>query len=200
MRSRMYGCNYYYKYYKQIPNALCVLRIILSVLMLLLIKDSTPFIILYILCGVSDSADGLLARALKCETQLGAKLDSFADLCFFGILCYVLAFHIPMNLLIIYSVAVIVIIRLLNVILTKIKFKQFAVIHTYLNKGSGFLLFMLYPILLVSNSFVSIASLYTVIVFSLLSSLEELLIILKISHYNINLKSIILIIKNKSID
>lgn len=187
-----------YNDYKYIPNALCVLRIILSGIMLFLIKDSTPFLILYILCGLSDFADGILARGLKCETELGAKLDSLADLCFFGILCYALASHIPMNLFVIGSVVVIILIRLLNFILTKIKFKQFAVIHTYLNKCSGFLLFMLYPILLYGSSFITTASLYTVILISLLSSLEEWLIILKIRRYNINLKSIFLISTNKT--
>lgn len=183
-----------YNYYKYIPNALCVLRILLSGTMLFLIKDSAPFLALYVLCGLSDAADGVLARGLKCESELGAKLDSLADLCFFGILCYALAFHIPMNLFVILSVVVIILIRLQNFILTKIKFKQFAVIHTYLNKCSGFLLFMLYPILLHGSIFISTASLYTAIIIALISSLEEWLIILKINRYNINLKSIISIV------
>ena len=34
------------------------------------------------LCGISDIADGWLARRLKCVTKKGALLDSLADICF----------------------------------------------------------------------------------------------------------------------
>ena len=41
-----------------------------------------PFWVLYALCGLSDIADGWLARKLKCVTRTGALLDSLADICF----------------------------------------------------------------------------------------------------------------------
>ena len=41
-----------------------------------------PFWIIYVLCGISDIADGWLARRLKCVTKTGALLDSLADICF----------------------------------------------------------------------------------------------------------------------
>lgn len=174
-----------------------MIRLILSIIMLFLFKDSIPFLTLFILCGVSDFADGFIARRLQCETELGAKLDSLADFCFFFITCYALAIHIPINALLISSIAIVIIIRLMNLILTKIKFKQFAVIHTFLNKFTGFQLFIIYPIILFGSSFVSVVSLFILIFFAMLSSLEEMIIILKSNQYNINLKSILVMMKNK---
>ena len=51
---------------------------------LLLLSDvsSILFGMLYIVCGISDIADGWLARKLKCVTRTGALLDSVADICF----------------------------------------------------------------------------------------------------------------------
>ena len=40
------------------------------------------FWIIYALCGLSDIADGWLARKLKYVTKTGALLDSVADICF----------------------------------------------------------------------------------------------------------------------
>ena len=44
--------------------------------------SSSTFWVLYIVCGISDMADGWLARKLKCVTKTGALLDSLADICF----------------------------------------------------------------------------------------------------------------------
>ena len=43
---------------------------------------SVVFWLIYGFCGISDIADGWLARKLKCVTKTGALLDSVADICF----------------------------------------------------------------------------------------------------------------------
>ena len=43
---------------------------------------SVVFCLIYGFCGISDIADGWLARKLKCVTKTGALLDSLADICF----------------------------------------------------------------------------------------------------------------------
>ena len=67
---------------KHLPNILSSLRIVGTVVLLLSDVSSILFGVLYIVCGISDIADGWLARKLKCVTRTGALLDSVADICF----------------------------------------------------------------------------------------------------------------------
>ena len=65
---------------KQIPNILSAVRILLSFLLLALTKDTTLFLIVYLIIGISDVLDGWLARSLQVQSELGARLDSIGDL------------------------------------------------------------------------------------------------------------------------
>ena len=67
---------------KHLPNILSSLRIVGAVALLLCDVVGTTFWSLYALCGISDIADGWLARKLRCVTMKGALLDSLADICF----------------------------------------------------------------------------------------------------------------------
>lgn len=67
---------------KHLPNILSSLRMVGAVALLLYNGASSPFWVLYTVCGISDIADGWLARRLKCVTKTGALLDSLADICF----------------------------------------------------------------------------------------------------------------------
>ena len=66
----------------QLPNIITLLRIADSLGLLLCDVTSVAYWIIYALCGLSDIADGWLARKLKCITKTGALLDSLADICF----------------------------------------------------------------------------------------------------------------------
>ena len=67
---------------KHIPNIITTLRILGAVCLLLCNPAGAAFWVIYGLCGVSDMADGDLARKLHAESKTGAVLDSVADLCF----------------------------------------------------------------------------------------------------------------------
>ena len=67
---------------KHLPNVLSILRIAGSIGLLFCAVKGWPFWILYVLCGLSDMADGWLARKLHAETKTGATLDSVADIVF----------------------------------------------------------------------------------------------------------------------
>ncbi len=63
----------------QLPNIITLLRIIGAISLLLCDVTGVVFWIIYALCGISDIADGWLARKLKCVTRTGALLDSLAS-------------------------------------------------------------------------------------------------------------------------
>lgn len=67
----------------QIPNILSMLRIGISFLLFAFKPFSAPFFVLYLIGGITDAADGFLARKLHAQTRLGSALDSVADFVFF---------------------------------------------------------------------------------------------------------------------
>ncbi len=64
-----------------LPNLVTLLRILLTPLMVILLIDGKVFEAfgIFVLAGFTDALDGLLARALKQKTRIGAILDPIAD-------------------------------------------------------------------------------------------------------------------------
>jgi cardiolipin synthase (CMP-forming) len=64
-----------------VPNILTLVRILLTPLfVILLLRDSFPMALLvFIVAGITDGLDGLIARWLNQRTALGAYLDPMAD-------------------------------------------------------------------------------------------------------------------------
>lgn len=66
---------------KDIPNLICVLRIILvfPVVTLILNGDYVFALILFVIAGLSDGLDGFLAKHYHWQSRLGSILDPLAD-------------------------------------------------------------------------------------------------------------------------
>ena len=173
-----------------IPNCITASRILGAIILIFIAPFSMPFYIIYTICGFSDAVDGLLARAMKKETEFGARLDSIADLTFYTVLLIKIFPFLWDNLpsYIWYAVAIILITRLAAYVVACIKYKKFASIHTYANKLTGFALYSV-PYL-VKTWTVPVCS--TVCVIAFLASFEELLINLTSKEYNHSNKSIII--------
>ena len=128
---------------KYIANIVTGFRIFGSVLLLLFPAFSVEFYIIYIICGFSDMIDGTIARKTNSAGELGAKIDTAADLVFVTVsLIKILpTFNIP-RWLWMWGV-VIAIIKIGNIIWGYVSKKQFVALHTIMNKISGLLLFFL---------------------------------------------------------
>ncbi len=72
--------NHYFQL-KDIPNLICVLRIILvfPVVTLILNGDTIFALILFVIAGLSDGLDGFLAKHFHWQSRLGSILDPIAD-------------------------------------------------------------------------------------------------------------------------
>ena len=128
------------------PNIISALRILGAFCLLFFVVCSPVFWVIYFICGLSDMADGYLARRLGCESKTGAVLDSLADLVFVACCCWklipVLAF--PKWLWV--WAGVIVAIKVINQISALVMYKKFQFSHTVANKVTGFLLFLGVPL------------------------------------------------------
>ena len=128
-----------------LPNIISLLRIAGSSALFLCDETSVVFWIIYALCGISDIADGWLARKLKCVTRTGALLDSLADICFVACCAWKLLpiLELPQGLWL--WAGVIVAIKVVNQLSALVMYGRCCFPHTLANKATGFLLFMAVP-------------------------------------------------------
>lgn len=125
-----------------IANVLSALRIILSVAMLAPPALSSTFLVLYAIAGLTDMLDGFAARCTKTESELGAKLDSAADLALTAVsLAKILpAVAVPSWLWA--WVAAIAAMRVVNVASGLVMGKGLVMLHITANKAAGLVAFL----------------------------------------------------------
>ena len=131
---------------KHLPNILSSLRIVGAVALLLCDVVGTTFWSLYALCGISDIADGWLARKLRCVTMKGALLDSLADICFVACCAWKLLPILELPQWLWLLAGVIVAIKVVNQLSALVMYGCCCFPHTLANKWAGFLLFIAVPI------------------------------------------------------
>lgn len=173
-----------------VADFITFVRIIGTLSLIFITPLSTLFFIIYSICGVSDVLDGLVARATKTESRFGAKLDSIADLLFyfvslikiFGSLLRKLPFKAFWA-----AVIAVIAIRIVSYSLAAVKFHCFSSLHTYLNKITGFGIFMV-PYFIVQTYAVPCS--IAVCILSAVGSIEELLIHIVNKEYDASCKTI----------
>ena len=140
------------------PNIITLLRMAGSFGLLLCDVTGAAFWIIYVLCGISDIADGWLARKLNCVTKSGALLDSLADICFVACCAWKLLpiFELPQWLWL--WAGVIVVIKVVNQLSALVMHVRCSFPHTLANKVTGFLLFIAVPMTFVSIIPISIVA------------------------------------------
>ena len=127
---------------KNIPNYISISRIIMAIILLITKTFSTTFYIIYIYCGLSDMLDGFLARKYKITSELGAKIDSIADMIFVMVSVLKIIPYIEISIAIYIWIIIVVLIKVFNIILGYIQYKELTLLHTVANKFTGFILFI----------------------------------------------------------
>lgn len=128
---------------KNLPNCITAFRIAGAVLLIFTASFSPAFYAVYTLCGVSDVADGFIARKFKTESELGSKLDSVADLLFYAVMLFKLipTFIERLTAGIWCAIFAVLALRLASYIVAAVKYRRFASLHTYMNKATGLAVF-----------------------------------------------------------
>lgn len=125
-----------------IPNMISAYRLIIDPVILYFIISGREnlFAIFLIINLLSDALDGFLARRLKQETELGARLDGFADN-FTYVLAFIGIFVFKMDDIRPHMVSFIIMITMLvsTVIVSLIKFRKFPSYHLYTTKIGGYI-------------------------------------------------------------
>jgi cardiolipin synthase (CMP-forming) len=179
-----------------VPNALSVYRILALPFIIWAIVDGnkTLYITLLSINLITDILDGLIARTFKLETELGARLDSFAD-----IGTYIMAFAgmivLEKEFVSEHSLEFIIVIGLyaLPQLISLVRFRRPTSFHLYSSKSLGYIqgififtyfVFGYYPWYF-----------YFMIVSSCVVYLEALIIICTIPSLRSNVKGIYFMMK-----
>ena len=170
-------------------DTITAVRMAASLILLIFPLRSAWFLAVYTLAGLTDALDGWLARKTGTASAFGARLDSAADLLFYGVLLFrlfpVLWRMLPVSVW--YAVAVTLLVRLAAYTTASVRYHRFAALHTWLNKLTGGACFLLPYVLSASTG---VICWWMVCILAFEASLEELIIHLCQREYCADRKSI----------
>ncbi len=124
-------------------NIITSLRILCSIAILFCPTFSVAFYALYITAGLSDIADGWIARKTNTVSAFGSKLDTVADVIFVVVCLIKLLPVMDIPLWLYVWIGVIALIKVINMVSGFVIQKQFVAVHSVMNKVTGVLLFVL---------------------------------------------------------
>lgn len=149
---------------------LSVLRIGIAIGLFFNSYGTVLFTVMYLVGGLTDVADGFLARLLDASTKHGEILDSVADI-FFGLVAfYRILPSLPFEKWMWIGIVVVFFLRVCNLLLSLIRRKKLLFLHTDWNKITGILVF-LFPF--AAKSIDLRAVFIPVFLVSLVASVEE---------------------------
>ena len=128
---------------KHIANIITGSRIVFSLLLLFIPLSSALFYIFYLFCGLTDMIDGTVARKTGAVSNFGAKFDTASDFVFMAVCVVKLLPKINISVWLWIWIAIIAIVKVINIVMGFIRRKKLVALHTFLNKITGLLLFLL---------------------------------------------------------
>jgi CDP-diacylglycerol--glycerol-3-phosphate 3-phosphatidyltransferase len=176
---------------KHLANLVSLSRVFLSISLVPLRNHTGLFVVVYLVCGLSDVFDGFIARKTKTESLAGARLDSLADVFMFTAIVLILylrtgkelAEYAPMLL-------AVVLVRLVSVTIAGYRFRVLVLgLHTWGNKLTGLLVYLA-PLLVMTSPPEKVFMFVCLV--AILSAVEEGFIQLTSRKLDLNRKSIFL--------
>lgn len=183
-----------------IPNILSAYRIFVFPLVLYFVigNHEQLFVIFLIISLITDILDGLIARLFHMQTELGARLDSLADigtyiLAILGIIQFKLPDFSPHLL----SFGIFIGLFLLANLISLLKFKRLPSFHLYSWKIGGYIqglfFFVTFALGFVPPFY------YFMIIWGILAFTEHIVIQLIIPEMKSNQKGLYWVLKNKKL-
>ena len=172
---------------KNTANYISAGRILAALSLFLFLNNKPVFIAVYAVCGISDALDGYIARKKGIQSELGARLDSAADIVMFGVIIVVVLMNAGnLGALLIWT-GVTAALRIAAIAYAWRKFRRFAALHTLGNKAAGLAVFITFPLFMLSGApgwFIPALAIGT------LSAIEEFAIHILGKSPNLNIRGI----------
>ena len=128
---------------KSIANIITGSRIVFSIALLFITPFSPMFYVLYGAAGLTDMIDGTVARKTNTVSAFGAKFDTIADFVFVAVCLFKLLPILDITVWLWIWIAVIALIKVINIISGVVMHKKLTALHSLMNKITGALCFLL---------------------------------------------------------
>ena len=125
-----------------LANSITFVRILCSIAILFCPVFSVAFYSLYIAAGLTDIADGWVARRTHTVSEFGSKLDTVADIIFVIACLFKLIPVMGTPTWLYVWIGIIALIKVINMVSGYVVQKQFVAVHSVMNKVTGILLFV----------------------------------------------------------
>lgn len=168
---------------KHLPNVITVSRIVVAVVLAFVLPFSIVWYVCYAWCGMSDVLDGWLARKVGAASATGAKLDSVADCVFVAAVAIGCIPVLTWQGWMIVWVVGIAVVRLATLVLCFVRFRHVCFLHTWANKITGLMLFMVFA--LVPAVGLSVVAALACVV-ATVSAIEELVLMIRMHELNVD--------------
>ena len=123
-------------------NTITGLRIFVSAALFFCPVFSSIFYVLYLIAGISDMTDGIVARKTNSASEFGSRFDSIADFVFVAVCLIKILPVMDIPIWLYVWTAVIFFVKIINIISGYAMHKRFSAVHTTMNKVTGVLLFI----------------------------------------------------------
>ena len=173
---------------KYVPNMLSFMRLILIIPLVFLTPFEVPFMIIYVVAGVTDMIDGPIARRFNVTSQFGAALDGGADFLMILVVVFRILPLIELPIWVIIWIFIVIGMKVMGVVIGYFRHKQLIFMHTYIGKFFVFSLF-LFPVFYL---FMNVVLLLTVLlILATIVMVEDLYINATSKEVNLDHKGIL---------
>ena len=128
---------------RNMANTITCIRILCAIALLFCRPLSPLFYALYITAGITDMIDGPVARKTNTVSEFGSGLDTAADFILVTACLIKLLPELDIPVWMSICIAVIAMIKVINIVYGCVMKKRFTAVHTVMNRITGFLLFVL---------------------------------------------------------
>ena len=119
---------------KYIPNILSLLRLLLVIPLAILPLFGLPFTIVYVIAILTDLLDGPIARKFNITSQLGATLDSAADVTIALVVIFRLLPILDLSSWVVIWIFIAIGMKFLGAAIGFMRYKKLVFLHSYANK------------------------------------------------------------------
>jgi len=175
---------------KHLPNVITISRFILVITLIFIPPLSPASIIIFIFAGLSDMIDGALARRIKdAHSELGAELDSMADMLMVIVTVFFLMPAMDLWPWLWYGILVALGFKLMSAIRGIIKHRKVFFLHTISNKILAMILFIGAILYFIFGGHTGVnAYIVFLLVAVFIITLEEMIIISMLDYPNKDIK------------
>lgn len=123
-------------------NILTGISVLASIALLFCPVFTAAFYFIYLAAGITDVADGAVARKTNTVSEFGSRLDTAADLIFAAVCLLKLLPVLSLPMYIYQWIAVIAVIKLCSIFIGYKRQKKLTAVHSAINKAAGALCFV----------------------------------------------------------